>query len=218
MSLTDADLFLAEIAAAFVDAGREVQVDAAARTLDVSTDAAPITSPTTAAPSDLPTGTSAASGSSDAPGSSSTSGSSGSSGSSDSSDSSDDGARARPPARVLVVLHPLSRAVTLYATHPARVPGDAVARVRELAARVSADEAVVTLELDSASHVVSVRHALALGAAHPDDDTLRDLVTAALGEVEDGLARLTPAVESVLAGTDPTSAAATARTSTLPTP
>ena len=217
MSLTDADLFLAEIVAAFVDAGREVQVDAAARTLDVSTDAAPTTSPAAATPSDPPTasGTSAASDSSDSsdePGSSSRSGSSSASG------SSGDGARARPPARVLVVLHPLARAVTLYATHPARVPGDAVARIRELAARVSADEAVVTLELDSASHVVSVRHALVLGAAQPDDDTLRDLVAAALDEVEDGLGRLTPAVESVLAGTDPASAAATARTSTLPTP
>jgi hypothetical protein len=151
--LTDEDLFYARVVAAFVDAGRDVVPDPAARTLDV----------TAGAPGD---------------------------------------------GRVLVVVRPAARTVTLYASHLVPVPSDERARVADLVVRATSDLFVATLELDTRTGLVSARHALALGEVEPPDDALVGLVVAALDEVETTIARYAPAVTAVLAGTEPTLAAA----------
>lgn len=150
--LTDEDLFYAQVVAAFVDAGRDVVPDAAARTLDV--------------------------------------------------------AGAAGAGRVLVVVRPAARTVTLYASHLVPVPADERARVADLVVRGTSDLFVATLELDTRTGLVSARHALALGEVEPPDDALVGLVVAALDEVETTIARYAPAVTAVLAGAEPVAAAA----------
>ena len=110
--------------------------------------------------------------------------------------------------RVLVVVRPAARTVTLYAPHLQRVPSDERARVAELVVRATSDLFVAALELDTRTGVVSACHALALGEVEPPDEALVGLVVAALEEVETTIARYAPAVAAVLDGAEPAAAAA----------
>lgn len=116
--------------------------------------------------------------------------------------------RGADDGRVLVVVRPAARTVTLYASHLHPVGPDERARVADLVVRAGSDLFVASLDLDTRTGVVSARHALALGEVEPPDDALVGLVVAALDEVETTIARYAPAVAAVQAGADPAAAAA----------
>ncbi|MCR6705637.1 MAG: YbjN domain-containing protein [Cellulomonas sp.] len=120
-----------------------------------------------------------------------------------------------PGGRVLAVVRPAARSVTLYAVWPTIVPADAVPAVTELVVRANADLFVATLELDLPRATVAARAAVALGELDPPDDALGHLLVTALAETEQALTAYAPALEAVLAGTPPAVAAAAAYRSAL---
>lgn len=152
MSLTEDDLFVAEVAAALAAAGRSVDVDQAARTIDVGPGAG--------------------------------------------------------EARVLALVRPHVRGVTLYAVHPRAVPPAALEAVGELANRATADLFAAALELDLTTGSVSARHAVLLAGVEVPDDALAELLGAALDEVETAAARYAGPVDAVVAGTSTAAQAA----------
>ena len=156
MSLTEDDLFVAEIAAALAASGRSVDVDQDARTIDV--------------------GPAAGAGQDD--------------------------------ARVLALVRPHVRGVTLYAVHPRAVPAAALEAVGELANRATADLFAAALELDLTTGSVSARHAVLLAGVEVPDDALGELIGAALDEVEAAAARYAGPVDAVMAGTSTAAEAA----------
>ncbi len=120
-----------------------------------------------------------------------------------------------PGGRVLAVVRPAARSVTLYAVWPTIVPADAVPAVTELVVRANADLFVSALELDLARATVAARTAVALGELDPPDDALGHLLVTALVEAEQTLTTYVPTLEAVVTGTPPAAAAAAAYRSTL---
>lgn len=119
-------------------------------------------------------------------------------------------------ARVLALVRPTVRGVTLYAVHPRAVPAAALDAVGELTVRATADLFAASLELDLSSGTVAARHALLLGTLEVPDDAFGALLGAALDEVDAVAARYAGPVDAVVAGTATAAeAAATARLSRL---
>ncbi|GEL95062.1 hypothetical protein [Cellulomonas composti] len=115
--------------------------------------------------------------------------------------------------RVLVVVRPVARAVSLWAVLPDEVPAATRATVGELVLRAADDQLGAVLELDLDRGTVSARHALLFGEEPLDAGVLTSLVGAALDEVEEVAARYAGAVADVAAGTiGPREAAAAVRT------
>ncbi len=114
-------------------------------------------------------------------------------------------------AQVLAVVRPLARAVTFYVVHPVTVPPDAVPAVSELLVRATADLLDAALELDLSTGAVATRYAVVLGDLELPQDELAELLGTALEVVQDAADRYTDAIDQVLAGTAPATAASAVR-------
>ncbi|EYR62484.1 hypothetical protein N866_08230 [Actinotalea ferrariae CF5-4] len=115
--------------------------------------------------------------------------------------------------RVLAVVRPVARAVTLYAVHPRTVPADGLGPVGELTLRATADLLDAALELDLATGAVAARFPVVLGGLEADTEVLGDLLGTALEIVVSTLQRYTEAIDDVGAGrVDARTAAVAVRT------
>lgn len=112
--------------------------------------------------------------------------------------------------RVLAVVRPVARAVTLYAVHPRSVPAPALPAVGELTTRATADLLDAALELDLATGAVAARFPVVLGALDADAAAFGDLLGTALEIVVATLQRYTTAIDDVAAGRVDARAAAVA--------
>lgn len=119
-----------------------------------------------------------------------------------------DVASSGPGGRVLAVVRPLARTVTLYAVHPQVVPPAARAAVSELVVRATNDLFTAALELDLATGAVAARCAVVLGEVEPPLDSLGALLVAAAAEAEATAAAYAEAVDAVAAGRVPPAQAA----------
>ncbi|MCV2395180.1 hypothetical protein OEB99_12755 [Actinotalea sp. M2MS4P-6] len=113
--------------------------------------------------------------------------------------------------QVLAVVRPVARAVTFYAVHPVLVPAESLAAVSELVVRGTADLLDAALEVDLATAAVAARFAVVLDELELDPDQLAALLDAALDAVEAAADQYRDAIDDVLAGADPRTAAAAAR-------
>jgi hypothetical protein len=113
--------------------------------------------------------------------------------------------------QVLAVVRPLARAVTFYVVHPVLVPPESSAAVGELVVRATADLLDASLELDLATGALATRFGLVLGELELPDDELGELIDVALETVETAAERYAEAVDEVLTGVDPRTAAADVR-------
>jgi hypothetical protein len=112
--------------------------------------------------------------------------------------------------RVLAVVRPVARAVTLYAVHPLTVPAEGLAAVGELVTRATADLLDAVLELDLATGAVAARFPVVLGELKMGTEALGELLDTAVGLVATTLQRYTDAIDDVAAGRVDARAAAVA--------
>lgn len=112
-------------------------------------------------------------------------------------------------SRLLVVVRPLTQALTIYAVHPREVPAERLAALAELAARANATEFTVTIELDHAQGTVSTRAGLELLGVELTQLDAESMLGVLVAEVESVARCYTGPIDAVVAGeVSPATAAA----------
>src|SRR5690554_3520104 len=101
--------------------------------------------------------------------------------------------------RLLVLVRPMTRAVTIYAVHPRPVPAERLAAMAELLARANSTEFTVAIELDHEHGSVTTRAGLELFGTELPDEDLEQLIAVLVVEVESVAQCYAPAIDAVTA-------------------